>query len=135
MSIVLPPYWDIELIMLDLLEPLGGPNTTVTHTDEDFTPPAIQVQRVGGTDDGVTDRAQVQVTCFGATRVAAWQLNNQVQQRVLSVSGGGVVSGDYVTGAVIDHTETTASGRQLPYTNPDMRTVVSEFRVDTRRQF
>jgi hypothetical protein len=135
MSTLLPPWPDAELVYLDLLEPLGGPNTSVTHTDEDFEPPAIQVQRTGGSDDGVTDRAQMQVTCFGRTRQEAWALSGQVQQLVLSMSGGGVVSGDYVTNVLIDYTETTVAGRQLPYTNPDMRTVVSEFRTDFRRQF
>lgn len=134
MTTPLPPYPDAELVLLDLLEPVGGPDTTVTHTDEDLTAPCLQVQRTGGPDDGVTDHATMQVTCYGATRAQAWQLYRDAQQAVLA-AGGTAVTGHYVTNVLVDHTETIASGRQLPYNNPGFQVVVSEFRVDLRRPF
>lgn len=130
-----PAYPDAELVMLDLLAPVAAPGLTVTHTDEDLTPPAIRVARVGGTDDGVTDHAIVQTTCYGTTRQAAWALAELARQTVLGVTGGGVVTGDYVTDVCVDHTETVIAGRQLPYVNPDIRTVVTDHRIDLRRQY
>jgi hypothetical protein len=134
-SIALVGLWpDAELVMLDMLSPLIT-TATVTHTDEDLAPPAIQVQRTGGTDDGVTDRPTVQITCYGTTRAQAWELNNAVQELVLSKSGGGVVSGEFVIDVLIDHTRTLVAGRQLPYANPNIKSVISEYRMDMRQQF
>jgi hypothetical protein len=40
MSTVLPPWPDVELVFLDLLEPVAA---TVIATDEDLRPPLIEV--------------------------------------------------------------------------------------------
>lgn len=126
------PWPDAELVMLDLLSPLVPTGTTVTHTDEDLTPPCIQVQRIGGTNDGVTDRPLIQITCYGATRQEAWSLTRLVEQHILAAPGH-AISGDYVTDACIDYATTSVAGRQTPYDNPDIRTVISDYRVDFRR--
>lgn len=132
MNAPLAPFPDAELVALDLLEPLAGDGLTVTHTDMDLSAPTIQVQRTGGTDDGVTDRPVLQVTAYGATRQQAWDLFRSAQQVVLA-SPGTAVSGDYVTGVLIDRARTVVAGRQLPYENPDLRTVVGELGLDFRR--
>jgi hypothetical protein len=127
------PWPDVELTMMDLLTPLlAGGGTTVTHTDENLAPPCIQVQRVGGANDGVTDRAMIQVTCYGTTRATAWALSREVEQYILT-SPGHAITGDYVEDVCIDRAETTVAGLQLPYENPDIRTVVSNYRIDFRR--
>jgi hypothetical protein len=131
-STPLAPFPDAELVALDLLEPLAGQGLTVTHTDEDLAAPTIQVQRTGGPDDGITDRPVLQVTTYGATRQQAWDLFRSAQQIILA-AGGSAVTGDYVTNVLIDYTGTVSAGRQLPYENPDLRTVVGEFRLDFRR--
>lgn len=129
-----PPWPDAELVLLDLLKPLVPAGTTVTQTDEDLTPPCIQVQRIGGTNDGITDRPLMQVTAYGRTRPDAWELARAVEQHILA-AGGTAVSGEHVTTVLIDHTETSTAGRQTPYVNPDIRTVISDFRLDFRRQY
>lgn len=126
------PWPDAELVLLDLLSPLVPTGTTVTHTDEDLTPPCIQVQRIGGTNDGVTDRPLVQVTCYGSTRQEAWTLARLVEQHVLAAPGH-AINGDYTENAVIDYAATSVAGRQTQYENPDVRTVISDYRVDLRR--
>jgi hypothetical protein len=112
----LPAFPDAELVMLDLLAPMVG-GATVTHTDENLTAPCIQVQRIGGPNDGVTDQPTVQTSCFGATRQQAWELSRQVEQVVLAATGT-AVTGDYVTGVLIDSasTQTAICGVSSPCT-------------------
>ena len=129
MSTVLAPFPDVELVMLDLLRPVAP---TVTATDANIVPPVVVVQRVGGTDDGVTDRPIVQVTCLAATRQAAWAMARQVQQVVLA-AGGTAVSGTYVTNVFIDSTRTVTPPDQLPDRNVNLRPVSAQYRLGLRR--
>lgn len=129
MSPVLAPYPDAELVMLDLLRPTGK---TVTATDAVIAVKTIVVQRVGGTDDGVTDRPIVQVTCLAPTRAEAWAMARQVQQVVLA-AGGTAVSGQYVTDVFIDSTRTVTPPDQLPDRNVNLRPVAAQYRLGLRR--
>ncbi len=115
--------------MLDLL---GEVAAGVTHTDDDLTAPTVQVQRTGGSDDGITDRPRIQVTCYGATRAQAWTLAEQSRQLILAAAGT-AVSGQYVTGVLIDSTRTVTPGQQLPERNPDLRVVGAAYELAMRR--
>lgn len=126
---ILPAFPDAELVALDLLAPIAA---TVTHTDESLTAPAVQVQRIGGSDDGITDRPRVQVRCYGATRAEAWSLGEQVRQRVLAAAGTGV-TGEYVTDVLIDSARTVTPVQQLPERNPDLRVVTATYELSMRR--
>jgi hypothetical protein len=128
---VLAPYPDIELVMLDLLRPLGK---TVTATDAVIDPPVVVVQRVGGTDDGVTDRPVVQITCLHTSRSAAWAMARQAQQIVLA-AGGNAVSGTYVTGVFIDSARTVTPPDQLTDRNANLRPVSAQYRLGLRRTY
>lgn len=126
---VLAPYPDAELVMLDLLSSVAA---GVTHTGDALQAPTVQVQRIGGSDDGVTDRPRVQVTCYGATRAEAWQLAEETRQIVLAAAGT-AVSGSYVTGVLIDSTRTVTPAQQLPERNPDLRVVSAAYELAMRR--
>jgi len=126
---VLAPYPDAELVMMDLLQPVAP---TVTATDQTLTGRTIQIQRVGGTDDGVTDRPVLQVTCMATTRTEAWAMARDVQQRVLA-AGGTAVTGTRVAGVYIDSTRTVTPPDQLPDRNPGIRPVSAQYRLGLRR--
>jgi len=127
---VLTGFPDAELVMMDLLTPVG---VTVTATSENLAPPVVVVvQRVGGADDGVTDRPRVQVVCYGATRPAAWALAEQARQIVLA-AGGTAVTGTNVTGVFLDSTRTETPSVQLPDPNRDVRAVTAVYRLSYRR--
>jgi len=126
---VLAGFPDAELVVMDLLTPVG---ITVTATSENLAPPVVVVQRVGGADDGVTDRPRVQVVCFGATRPAAWALAEQARQIVLA-AGGTVVTGTNITGVFLDSTRTETPSVQLPDPNRDVRAVTAVYRLSYRR--
>lgn len=116
---------DAENVVMTLLDPLGS---TVTSLPRQVVPPVIVVNRVGGTDDGITDRPLVQVSCYGTDRPAAWSLSGQCQQAILNASG------QAVGGILVDSTGTAAGGQQVPDLNPDDRRVISTYRLAIRRQ-
>jgi hypothetical protein len=126
---VLAAFPDAELVAMDLLAPLA---VTVTQTNENLTPPVVQVQRVGGTDNGITDRPRVQVTYFGATRPQAWALAGRGRQLVQAAAGT-AVSGAHVSGVFIDSTSTEAGGVQVPDPNRDIRKVIETYSLTYRR--
>lgn len=127
---VLAPFPDAELVAMDLLAPLGA---TVTQTSEDLAPPVVQVQRVGGTDDGITDRPRVQVTYFGATRPLAWELAGQGRQLIQAARGTVVTGTNVPSGVFIDTTSTDVGGVQVPDPNRDIRKVIETYSLSYRR--
>lgn len=120
------PYPDAERVFHDLLTPLAR---TVTQTDESetFAEPIIQVQRIGGSDDGITDSPRMQVACFDENRHAAWNLAEDVRQTVLAAGG------TKVNGVLVDRTSTETPAQQLSDTVRDVRKVVAIYRADFRR--
>lgn len=79
-TMILAPFPDAELVMMDLLR---GHGQTVTATPPDTIPDRTIRWSASAADDGVTDRPRVQVTCFGITRQGAWKMTREVQQTVL----------------------------------------------------
>lgn len=135
MSTLLKPYPDAEQVMLDLLDPFGD---TVTATPPTQIPPGlIQVERIGGPDDGVTDRARVKVVCFGATRDTAWAMTRATQQAVLA-SGGTMVTGpatakEYPRGVLIDLARTATPPKQVPESGRGSRQIETVYEIHLRR--
>jgi len=129
MAAILTGFPDAELVMMDLLAPVG---VTVTATDENLMPPVVLVQRMGGPDDGVTDRPRVQVVCYGPTRPAAWALAEQARQIVLG-AGGTAVTGTNVTNVFLDSTRTETPSVQLRDPNQSVRAVTAVYRLSYRR--
>jgi hypothetical protein len=122
---VLPPFPDAETVVMTLLESVAP---TVTATPADLTPPLIRVQRVGGSDDGITDRPRVEVACYGSDRAGAWQLAEQCRQLVLGSTR------TRVAGVLIDAARTANPPTQVPYaTTEDVRRVVAYFHFSWRR--
>ncbi len=129
MSRVLAPFPDAELVVMDLLSTIG---TTVAATGEDITGPTILIQRVGGSDDGVTDRPVIQVVCLAPDRHQAWGMARQAQQVILAC-GGTVVTGEFVTDVLIDSARTVTPPDQVPDKNNALRPVAAQYRLGLRR--
>ncbi|MBB5154958.1 hypothetical protein [Saccharopolyspora phatthalungensis] len=125
MGLVLPPFPDAETVVMTLLEQVAP---TVTATPADLTPPLIRVNRVGGSDDRITDFPRVEVACYGLDRAQAWQLAEQCRQVIL----GSIRS--RVDGVLIDDARTDNPPTQVPYaTTEDTRRVIGYFRLAWRR--
>lgn len=123
---------DLEQAMEDVAAPFGY---ACKYLPEDFDArleagqAVILVARVGGTDDGVTDRALIQVAVYGVDRATAWDTSRAIQTSVQALQWGGQVGDVYVD------TTSTATGRvQIPDVDPDDRRVIAVYQVSARRQ-
>lgn len=120
------PFPDAEQVAQDMLTDLGWackwlPKELIEHL------PVIMVTRVGGTDDGVTDRAEIQVDVWHVDRSQAWALASRVRERVREFGYGGMVGDIYVDQAVL-----IQAGQQIPTEDPDDRVVTQLVRLDMR---
>lgn len=122
---MLSPFPDAEAVVIDLLDPVAPGYTELPH---DFDPDAIRVTRTGGSDDGVTDYALVEVTSFGSSRARAWQMDGEVRQLIIAAGGTAV------NGVLVDYTRTATPSQQLPDPRDDLRVVTSSYRLAFRRQ-
>jgi hypothetical protein len=125
MGLVLPPFPDAEAVVMALLEHLAP---TVTATPADLQPPLIRVQRVGGSDDHVTDRPRVEIACYGTNRTQAWGLAEACRTVILASPR------TTVAGVLVDTARTDNPPTQVPYaTSEDTRRVVAYYRLAWRR--
>ena len=112
--------------MCDLLEPIAP---TFTYLDDPDAVPVIQVNRVGGSADSITDVARLQVAVFAASRAQVWQLASQIRDTILSAKG------KRVNGVLIDNATESIAGQQIPDIDPDDRRVISTYQLSFRRHF
>ncbi|MEV6906741.1 hypothetical protein [Amycolatopsis sp. NPDC051071] len=86
------------------------------------------MQRVGGSDDGITDYPRMEIACYDKDRAQAWQLAEQCRQLVL----GSVKT--RVGGVLVDNARTDNPPTQVPYsTSENVRRVQSFYRMTWRR--
>lgn len=121
---ILAPFPDAEAVVIDILEPVAP---GYTELPDGFLPDAIRVTRTGGSDDGITDYALVEVTSFGSSRARAWQMDGEVRQRVLAAGGTAI------NGVLVDQSRTATPSQQLPDPRDDVRVVTSSYRLAFRR--
>lgn len=120
---------DAEKVMRDLLTPIAR---TVTVYDPSFTRPVVLVQRVGGADDGISDRPRMEVSVFADTREQAWDLAEDIRERVLAHSGKRI-GGPAPAGVVIDKAVNDTAPRQVRERDPDQKRVVQHYRLTFRK--
>lgn len=115
-----PLFADIEVVLMVALADLAETDTVTPDDDIDV---GIRINRVGGTDDGITDYPRVEISCYAPTRNEAQQLAERVRRRMLALGGEAfVVDGQKVT---IDFCRTDTPPEGVPYDNPDRDRVVS----------
>ncbi len=103
----LPPFPAIELLLMDLLDDLGTVDTA-TPDDLEQQLPFIQVNRIGGTDNVVTDTTRVVVSAYASDWPTGNTLAETIRQRL--ISGPHVLSG-----GVLDQVRTVVSPQELPH--------------------
>ena len=131
MGQLLSPWPDIELVLMDMLAAYGTP---VTATGTTIPAGTILIERIGGPDNGVTDKPRVQLSFYGATRGDAWRQCRTAQQ-VMLASGGKLVSGQYVTNVLVDYAATATPPKQIPEQGRDSRIVQIVMEFHLRRQW
>lgn len=114
-------------IVAALLPDLGtvGGETSATLQDE---LPFIRVRRIGGTDDGVTDIARVDVRVYAGDLTSAEDLAETIRQRLISRPAATVYG-------VLDRAETEVGPQEVPGPDPETYRVVSTtYRISVRRR-
>ncbi|GAA0632173.1 hypothetical protein GCM10010174_61470 [Kutzneria viridogrisea] len=125
----LPPYPDAEAVVMAML---AGIAPTVTATPADISTPLIRVQRVGGSDDRVTDYPRIEVCVFypvaqDGDTAAAWAMAEQCRQTILAARC------TVVAGALCDNATTATPPQLLPWDNPNLRRIAATFVLAFRR--
>ncbi|MBF6063018.1 hypothetical protein IU500_12420 [Nocardia terpenica] len=109
--------------MVALLDPIASSDTVMTAATG---LPCFQVNRVGGADDGISDRPVLQVAAFAETRAQAWELAEKARQAILDAPG------TLVAGVLVDDARTAVGHQQIPDIDPDDRRVVSSYVLSFR---
>lgn len=128
---------DTEAVAVALLNPIV-PAYTMLPEGWENTLPVLQVNRVGGSCDDVTDTARLQVAIWASDRAAAWHLASQVRHAILE-SGNTAVDGvknygTLVDGVLIDSASESVAGQQVPDLHPDDRRVIATYQLAFREQ-
>jgi hypothetical protein len=121
-----PPYADVERMLVVDLAGFGQTGTVLPDGLPDALP-FVRTRRIGGTDDGVTDRARVVVDVLAATRGQAWDVARHLQQHMLS--GPRAVPG----AGIIDRATTDVGPQDAPYEDVRVRLVTATYNVSSRR--
>lgn len=116
-------------VLLDIVEPLVGPDKVVGRIPSDWDGGAlIYAERIGGTDDGITtDTAVIQVACYGDSRASSLDLASRVRSAILAAAR------TVVNGALIYDTATVVGPQDIPDLDPDDRRQVSTYALDLAR--
>ncbi len=130
MTELLRAFPDAEAVGLAVLDPLGIP--TVTSTPATIIPPLIQVIRVGGVDDGLTDHPHVEVTCYHSNRTGVWSITGLAQQRMLAARAQGYDLDDG-SQPCVDYVVTISSPEQVPYEDETLFVTVAIYQLSMRR--
>lgn len=117
-------YPDIEAVLIEYLSALAQ---TGEVTPESLEQPFIRVNRVGGLDDGITDRARVEVACYSPTRRESQALAEHARQYLIAADGTDAA------GVFIDHVITETQAGRSAYPNEDVRRIAAVYRFSLRR--
>lgn len=123
-------------LVADLVQPGYVPGSMPDRADI-ATPPDLQAQlpfvrvgRTGGTDDGVTDTATVEVDCFAATRDEALAVAEAVRDRLTLSYNLVNVDGSTV---LLEQASTAVGPRDMPWLATGVRRLNAVYRIGTRR--
>ena len=128
---------DAEAVAVALLTPIV-PAVTALPPGWEQNLPIMQVNRIGGNCDDVTDVARLQLAIWHNSRAEVWQIAKAVRAAVLA-SGGETVDGvmnygEPVDGVLIDTASEAVAGQQLPGFSPDDRRVIATYQLAFREQ-
>ena len=118
-------YPNVEDVLCDLLDPLAP---TITWRDPDRPLPYIFVRRIGGREDGITDRPAVRVEVTADNYELARDLMGSVRSTILSCGCTNV------NGVAVDTANEVTAAQQTPAYNPEDNNVTSTFVLSFRKQ-
>lgn len=132
-------YPDIEALLVDVIDqwcpgrvdsqrPADLKARIADTTDPDAF--FVEIQRYGGTDNGISDRPAVEVAVYAATHAVGSDAALQLRERLVP---GPHVLGDVPALQVIDSIGCLLGPSEVPYGDSGVRKWVARYRVSTRR--
>ncbi|MFE5699974.1 hypothetical protein [Rhodococcus koreensis] len=120
---------DIQEVLMVYLAPAG---------ETDTEPPVeggtgIQINRVGGGNDGISDYPRVQITCHHPDPRGASKLARQVANRMEHIAGQGISVEDEPKPICIDSCRVDTPPEAEPYENPDARREVAYYALSLQK--
>ena len=120
-------FADIESLLIAHLEArLSVRAVTRLPAKFELALPIIRVTRTGGPDDGLNDRARIDVETFAATRPASWDLSEDARQAMLGAAH------TVVAGRLIDTVSTDTGPRWVDYANDSVQRYMASYTVTSR---
>lgn len=134
MTVELAAFPDVEEVVMALIEQAPSLGDAVQTTPADMAgKTVIRVLRVGGGDDGITDRALMDITVFAPSYALAREVAEKVRQRMLAAGNTRVITASHPSGVLIDRCGTATGPQEIPYENPELRRKPATYRVELRR--
>ncbi|MBH0121559.1 hypothetical protein I0Q12_19410 [Rhodococcus sp. CX] len=121
---------DIQEVLMVYLAPLGETDTEPPPTDDGI---GIQINRVGGHDDGISDYPRVQITCHHPDPRGASKLARQVRNLMDRIAGEAIVVEDEPKPICIDSCRVDTPPEAEPYENPDARREVAYYALSLQK--
>lgn len=121
-------YADVEALLVIYLA--GIPDVTGTSVELPANIltrlPFIQINRVGGSDDYITDSATVDVDVFHSTRAEASALARVVHAAMMRLRHTAV------NGVLVDSVETVTGPQWINYEDENLQRYVATYQIDSR---
>lgn len=135
MSPILPGWPDAEDVAMSLLAQMSPSVEATTSTDIDLAEqaPIVRVTRIGGEDDGISDRPLVEFAVFHSTYDAARKLAENIRQHILASPCTSVPTEDIPAGVLVDNATTVTPPAHAAYDNPVLALKVLTIRFVWRR--
>ena len=120
-------YADVEAVVVAHLSSTVAATSAALPEDLEGSLPRNRVAVGGGSDDGITDEALVDVESFAGTRAAAADLAEDTRQALLALGASNA------GGALVDWVRTATRPVWVDYQNPAVHRFVATYRVALRR--
>lgn len=121
-------FADVEALLVAYLQPLNGIRGVSVDLPPDVIKrlPFIQVNRVAGSDNYITDSPLVDVECFDTTRAKSSAVARTVHAAMMRLRHTAV------NGVLVDSVETVTGPFWLNYENENLQRYVATYLVETR---
>lgn len=121
-------YADVETLLVAYLAAIPGVTGTSVDLPQNIRTrlPFIQVNRVGGSDNYITDTATVDVDTFHNTRSEASALSRVVHAAMMKLRHTSV------NGVLVDSVETVTGPQWISYEDENLQRYVATYQIDSR---
>lgn len=122
---------DIQEVLMVYLAPLGETDTAEPQEQSEWI--GIQINRVGGHNDGISDYPRVQITCHHPDPRGASLLARRVANYMERIIDASIVVEDEPKPIGVDSCRIDTPPEAEPYENPDARREVAYYALSLQK--